>query len=56
MLGYSGGKDLASLLAYTVLAAKITGKDTKELENLHKYFGTLRSREEFEKIVSQLRI
>ncbi len=27
-----------SLLTYAVLAAKITGKDTKELEKLHAYF------------------
>lgn len=61
ILGFSGdsryNKDAhVSLLTYTTLAAKITGKDTKELENLHRYFSTPRSREEFERLVSQLKV
>lgn len=38
MLGYNGNKDAVSPLAYAAIAAKITGKDTKELEKLHEYF------------------
>lgn len=49
-----------SLLAYATLAAKITGKDTKELEKLHNCFKKKDStdivKEEFEKITEQLKI
>lgn len=56
-----------SLLTYAVLAAKITGKDTKELEKLRGYFknkevyaDNLRERvllrEEFRKITEQLKV
>lgn len=52
--------DPASLLTYAALAAKITGRDTKELEKLHSYFKTRRIRpnyiNEFEKITEQLKI
>lgn len=57
-----------SLLAYATLAAKITGKDTKELENLHSYFKNnypithkgcndfVAAQKEFERITDKLRI
>lgn len=50
-----------NLLTYAILAAKITGKDTKELEKLQKYFNKEDSNprdvgEEFRKITGQLRI
>lgn len=65
--GYEYGYDPVSLLTYATLAAKITGKDTKELENLHKYFKQKEQeakrefdykslKNEFEKITKQLRI
>lgn len=55
------------LLAYATIAAKMTGKDTKEPENLHKYFkkritktesleDTYKIKEEFKKVTEQLRI
>lgn len=50
-----------NLLTYATLAAKITGKDTQELERLREYFNKENSnpidvREEFKKITDQLRI
>lgn len=48
------------LLAYATLAAKIIGKDTKELEKLYSYFKNKDSNEavkkEFEKIIEELKI
>lgn len=68
ILGYTAENYFTSdltpvtLLVYATLAAKITGKDTKELEKLHDYFKKRRgdrnfdSLIEFKKITKQLRI
>lgn len=69
ILGYNGnfsssaGK--ASFITYATLAAKLVGKDTKELEKLHDYFKDKRFdrlgnswvlKEEFEWVTDKLRI
>lgn len=68
ILGYTGinyfTSDLipVTLLVYATLAAKIIGKDTKELEKLHDYFKKRRgdknfeSLTEFKRVTKQLRI
>jgi arginase family enzyme len=63
ILGYNGGSsNYANLITYAALAAKLVGKDTKELEKLHNYFKSKRIgydkavKKEFEMIIDQLKI